>query len=303
MKKTWGSSIIFLIILAVALVLIELNLSRVENSYTLKKDCLENNLNQVDLIVLGSSQAYYDIAPELFSKNGCNLANSNQDFYYDHQILSKYLDRLSGLKYAVISVSYFSLEFDLNNTEEYWRKYFYQRFLDIPPERSNALDLRNYSLIAAYRPETARKVLLPFYRTNLTLNNTASGWFRAPVSRGLPTDNAGSKRVKVHDSYMRSSLITANQQLLEQMIMKLKEKDIKVVLVTLPVSDNYFASINQGKYRRMQKVISEISNEYQIRYLDYFQDTRFKGEDFTDGSDHLDEPSALRFSEILFRDI
>lgn len=301
MKKQFKNSVLFLIILLSIFIVIEWYLATVKNSYILKRSCLEKDPKEIEMIVLGSSQVYYDIDPERFSKYSCNLANSNQDFYYDSQILAKHLNQLKNLKYAVIGVAYFSFEFDLNNTEEYWRKYFYKRFWDIPPQKET-WDLRSYSLIAAYQPENVRKIILPFYRMDLTVNNTNTGWFKAPKNTEVKED-AGFKRANIHKGYMKESLTLKNKQLLEGMIEDLQKRGVKVILVTPPVSKDYFTAIDSGKYQRMQDAISQITEKYQVKYLNYFRDERFKKEDFTDGSDHLDQESANRFSQILLQSI
>ena len=147
------------ILIISSLIFLEYQLAQIPNSYTLKKDCIENNLSQVDILILGSSQAYWSINPQPLSPHPCNLANSNQDLYYDYKLLDKYIDKLSHLKLVIISVSYFSLEFRLQNTDESWRKYFYQHFYDIPTN-DNIFNIKNYSLIADYTPEKALEIII-----------------------------------------------------------------------------------------------------------------------------------------------
>lgn len=282
---------------------IEFRLMKVKNSYTLKKTCLEDNINQTDLIILGSSQFYYDIDSKILSEHSCNLANSNQDFYYDNQIVLKYLDKMPNLKTAIIGVSYFSFEFDLTNTEEYWRKYFYQRFWQIYPRTQSNFDIRNYSLLAAYSPQTARKIILPFFHVNLLNNVTQYGWFTGQNNNAKVNENTAAEDARVHTGYMKNNLIPINQGLLENTITNLQAKHVKVVLVSIPVSSVYFSAIDQTKYQLMQQTVLEIAQKYHLQYLNYSQNEKFNSNNFVDRSNHLDEQDASKFSYILKGDI
>lgn len=303
MKQSFRNFSLFILILAVTFLGIEFRLSKVKNSYVLKRVCLEDNISRINLVVLGSSQVYYGIDPKILSEYSCNLANSNQDFYYDNQIALKYIDKMPNLKTVVIGVSYFSFEFDLTNTEEYWRKYFYQRFWQIYPRKQSNFDIRNYSLIAAYSPQTARKIIIPLFNINLIDNVTRSGWYTGQKNNISSYKDVGFNDAHAHTDYMRSDLVSINKMLLEDTITNLQARYIQVILVTPPVSDAYFTAVDPKKYQLMQNTVLEITQKYQLQYLNYFQDERFNNNDFTDGSNHLNEQNAMKFSYILKGDI
>ncbi len=310
MYRTTGSPIFFikrlLLFLTVPVILVlilEYNLASVSNSYTLKRNCIEKDPAKVEMIILGSSQAHYDINPAAFFKNSCNLANSNQDIYYDHAILSKYINMMPNLKVAFIGISYFSLEFSLENTNEYWRKFFYQRFFDIPPAKPDPLDPRNYSLVASYDPETIRTLAMSGFRNNLLEYNTSVGWYDFPKIKRSQEKNAGQKNAQKHTSFMRPALIPKNTALLEDTISKLQSHGVKVVLITFPATASYYSSVDPVKYENLQKTVGKISEKLQIPYLNYLKDQRFNTDDFADNSDHLNETGSAKFIEIIKQDL
>ncbi|HEX2396054.1 MAG TPA: hypothetical protein VHI78_11965, partial [Bacteroidales bacterium] len=104
----------FLIILG----FIELQLRKIPNSYAKKRQFFENSLGRINVLVLGSSQSLYDINPDYFNYIGFNLSDVNQSLYYDAEITLKFIDRMPSLKCVVLSVSYFSLWYQISDDEE-----------------------------------------------------------------------------------------------------------------------------------------------------------------------------------------
>ncbi|MBX4205986.1 hypothetical protein KW795_02205 [Candidatus Microgenomates bacterium] len=303
MKEFIVKSFLFCFIFLSLLLIIEKGLSTIPNSYSLKRNCVEQNINNVELLVFGSSEANYDINPELFGINGCNLANSNQDLYLDSQILDKYINRASNLKTVVIPVSYFSLEYRIENTEESWRKFFYYRFWDLTVNPKDRLDVKNFSLIALYTPENSRKYIFKGFKVNLTDNNTNKGWLNAKSEKANIEGISGKENANRHTVYMKDNLFDQNIYVLLGMIEKLKKRNVNIVLVTLPVSLEYYQNINQEKYSKMINKVKEISKDKKVPYLNYFQDKRFSKDDFIDNADHLNGTNAERFTRILKTDL
>ncbi len=252
---------------------------------------------------MGSSQLYYSIDPSVISRHSCNLANSNQDLFYDNQIFKKYEDKLPNLKTVIIGISYFTFEFQLSNTEEYWRQFFYERYLQMPSEDNNILNIKKYSLIALYGNQNSFDYLLKNFNVNLVENISSQGWFMAPINVSPFDHTLGQENAKRHTGYMKDDLTSKNIELLDKIIELAQSRKIKVVLVTTPTLESYYNSIDQHKYQKMQSNIISILNKYNIVYLNYFKDQRFNESDFTDYSDHLNQKSAERFSEILKKDL
>ena len=99
----------FLIPLLVLVGYFEFRLNEVTNSFNFKRRHLEDQLDSIQLLVLGSSQATYGIDPDYFSVRAYNLSNPSQSIYYDTRLTLSYLSRLPQLEYVVIPISYFSL--------------------------------------------------------------------------------------------------------------------------------------------------------------------------------------------------
>ena len=116
------------------------------NQYVVKKSLLESASEEVEILTLGSSHGYRGILPELLGRRAFNLAATSQSIYYDVELAIKYLPNLPRLTTVVLPVSYFSLEYQLDQGAERWRCYYYYTFYSIPHRsRDMADDLRNFS--------------------------------------------------------------------------------------------------------------------------------------------------------------
>jgi hypothetical protein len=78
------------------------------------------NLKNVELIVSGLSYSMYGIDTDHFNKSSFNFSISNQDLFYDYNIV-KYLsenhsDKFKSIKYLIIGISYYSFGYDLSKT-------------------------------------------------------------------------------------------------------------------------------------------------------------------------------------------
>jgi hypothetical protein len=67
------------------------------NSFSVKKALLERQAQDVEVLVLGSSHAYFDVLPELLGRPAFNLADVSQSLFYDRALLKKYLGRMPSL--------------------------------------------------------------------------------------------------------------------------------------------------------------------------------------------------------------
>ncbi len=83
---------------------------------------LENNINKIQTLVLGSSHGHYAFLPK--EETEFNLSIRSQDLYYSYKLYQKYASKLSNLKNIILFYSVFSPGFEIEKTSN--------RFLCIP---------------------------------------------------------------------------------------------------------------------------------------------------------------------------
>ena len=148
------------LLLLTAFVEYKVRQSSVPNNYTAKRAIVEKNIGTTQVFVSGSSHAYYGILAKRLGVPAINLAYFSQDVYYDTRILLKYLPQAAETKLVIVPISYFTLEYKLEqNLESSNRVNFYTRLWEIPPEKDK-FDLAQYSSIALFGFQPARNFAL-----------------------------------------------------------------------------------------------------------------------------------------------
>jgi hypothetical protein len=283
---------------------VEVILYRTPNTYSYKRERFEAQLHGIEVLVLGSSQPLFGINPGYFSRPGFNLANVSQTLYYDKMLTMKYLDRLPKLNLVLIPVSYFSLNYQLYDTKERWRDYYYRTFWDIHYPELPWFDLRDVSRIALYSPTEVVRLFKNGFRTDFAENLLPNGHLAvAPVSVNEKiSEAAGRERVKMHDATRHPRRFVQIAADLEELVAQLTRRGIAVAFLTTPVLPTYARYCNPQALGRNRAVINRLCRTYGCRYYDYFTDRRFPPAEFSD-NDHLNAAGAARFSQIINRDI
>ncbi|MEI8133278.1 MAG: SGNH/GDSL hydrolase family protein [Leptolinea sp.] len=303
MKKFAIRLILLVLPFAISFVLLDRALENVyPNSYKLKRVNLEKNLNVIEVLVLGDSWAWNDINPDYFQVKGYNLANPVQDLYYDQQLLYKYLDHLPNLKVVLQPLSYHILQSNqMLNGRNYRVCMTLREFSILPQDLEDLFRYRFCSLLTKEGDTPFSSIL--YWEKNLKNYDLPStvqenGWGRNDaVLQDTSLEGAG-KRVLALDKAMDPTLMEGNIQRLLATNQKLKNRGVKLVLLTLPVTKEFYTNINLKKYNAVQKQILQLSKQNNIPYYDYIQDSRFSDEDFYN-YDHMNPRGAEKISRIL----
>lgn len=303
MKKLFFKLLLFSPIL-LFLIYLEYNLSGIQNSYSYKRNCLEKQIDSIEVLVLGSSQTAYGVNPIYFSKKGYNLANISQTLYYDAQLTLKYIDRMPNLKKVVITISYFSFGEQIHDGVEAWRDYCYYQFWDIKYPEIQNLDLGKYSKIFLYTPKLSFLYFTQNFNVNLIEGLHQNGYlFNDTTLNELNiSDQLGYQRVRAHNLAFNENRITENKTDLEILVNELNKRNIIPVIITPPVYVTYSKYTNKENLKRNQETVRSICERYQCKYFNYFTDERFVKSDFYD-NDHLNFIGASKFSKIINNEI
>ena len=285
-------------------------LNHVPDSHSIKHANLLKLEPEIDTLVLGASASFWDIAPRELDGNAYNLGNVAQTLYYDDALLTKALPRLPKLKRVILSVTYVSLFFQLHDTDEETRQYYYWHRWHIPPPRvQDRLDPKLFSLVALRTPGFAassfKDALMrrvhggEFATAPFDSVIDAYGW--SPQPAGNPKDlqvEAVNKKLFYHHRLMHLSDEDANAAALEHIISLTQSRGIELVLVVPPVYAEYAKGMKPEYWQRTQERLLELSRRQGVRYLNFLEAPDLSAEDFLD-ADHLNANGALEFTRML----
>jgi hypothetical protein len=278
------------------------------NQYSAKKELLRRQLPETELLVLGSSHAYYGLMPGMLGKRAFNLSATGQSLFYDQALLMKYMDQMPHLKLVVVPVSYFALRFQLDEGLERWRCCYYKNVYGLPHRRwLMNWHLRNYSAFFLCGNSRMQKKLLLGNAPDLIGDyDSWGGWTNRPPARAhLSASNrqdhliqSAREALKRHNQRVSPQVFSDNTNLLVRLVEETRRRQIDVLFLTLPVTSYYRDGMDAGFYAQMQTALRQVTAEPGVAYRDYTSDARFTRDDFEDG-DHLNLAGAQKFSRIL----
>lgn len=294
----------FTLIPLLCLIFCEIEIRKIPNNYSYKKNYITNNGENIETLVLGSSHAHCAINPEYISHNSFSLASSGQTLYLDNLLLNKYSPNLKNLKHIIVSISYFSLSKIQNTGAEAIIKYDFLRYHDLGNELINRFDLKKYLITYNKGLVLTVKSIINYRiynKDNITGNN-----FGAEISNNNIRDLDYLKKdaPKASKQHENNSLdFRENIKHLNKIINYAKNKKIKVFFVITPFTDFYFNQLNPVKVKKIITTLDSLAKaNNNVESLNYAQDERFTYQYFKN-SDHLNLAGQKKFSKILAGDI
>lgn len=128
MKRFLRNITFFVLPLLILAVVMEFVGEAIPNSYTYKREYIEQHGAEIRTLILGSSNAYDGLNPSVLP-NAFNLSNSSQTLEDDYRLLAKYIDSMDSLRTVIIGLGYHSL----GATTEDNRRTYYTIYMDLYP--------------------------------------------------------------------------------------------------------------------------------------------------------------------------
>jgi hypothetical protein len=292
----------------IVLVYVEYGLNHLDTHYLKKRIDLEKQLSSIEILSLGSSNAYFGINPSQFSCPGFNLAFNAQSMYYDLAFVEKYINSMPKLKVVILPAIFFTTGSELLGTSQDWRIYFYKQYFALPNETQKnnmtanikrALDSRNYSKIALYA-DTIYGHIKDSFTGHVDYVPEKNGWYDPKeVPKMNPTSNAGLDAARAHSAIFNITTADSNIENWEKIIEILKKRNIEVLIVRLPEDKSYHENLDNNKSRVFTSKIQDFADKKVVIFADYSKNKLFTTEDFTVMPDHLNHDGAIKFSELL----
>jgi len=281
---------------------IEVLIRHIPNDYSYKREYLDRNAAEVEILFLGSSHAYRDINPVYIDAVGFNGAYVSQTLEYDYKILEKYEDDWSSLKYIIVSVSYFSLFNKQEKQLEAWRIKNYSIYYSM----WTTYNIADYFELLSNRLDINCERIYSYYwlgQTNIT--STPLGWgMRNSLNAGVDLVEDGKATAKRHTAN-GDVYFDENVGILKSIIAFADKRNVQVIFYTPPAYKTYIENLDETQLSRTISTMEMLAYSYpNVIYKNYLTSDLLGQEDFYD-ADHLNEIGAKKFTleiERLIRD-
>lgn len=296
MKKFIKILILFSIPILIGMISFELLLRDIPNDYSFKKNYLNTNSNNIEVLFLGSSHIYFGINPEYISRKSFNGAHISQSLNWDLAILEKYKDRWENLKYIIIPIDYFSMYSILEGGIENWRVKNYSIYYDISTY-GNYWD--GFEIFNGKLPSNILRALsyLFKWKSDITCNKLGFGTaYKSKDSKDLiETGKTASKRHTI-ELEKNQPIFSKNIQTINSMIEFANSRDIKIIFITCPAYSSYRENLNPIQLDNSVNIIKKLSEQnINSVYYNFLTDKTFIANDYYD-ADHLNEIGAKKLT-------
>lgn len=283
------------------LIILELGLRMIPSDYKLQKKYLDAHSNEIETLILGSSQTFCGIDPKYFASKTYNAGYLVQTLDLDFLIINKYKDNFKSLKTIVLPISYFSLFSNLSFTHESWRikKYVIYSDLGMCEKLFKNFELSNQNIkVSILR-------LNDYYiKKNDPLYSDSLGWattFKSEYAKDLIETGKTTALLHRFDLDIEDVQIATkeNEVLLKQFMEWSENKNIKIILLTPPAFVTYRNNLNAEQLNLTIETANNIASKYNnCKYYNLIDDSNFTAVDFYDAN-HLSEIGAEKLSNII----
>ncbi len=229
----------------------------IPNSYTYKREYMEQQGGQIKTLILGSSNAYDGLNPSVLP-HAFNLSNSSQTLEDDYRLLAKYIDSMDSLQTVIVGLGYHSL----GATTEDNRRTYYTIYMDLYPR----WPISKYSFEVC-NPEMLVKKIIKYavsrdvtrcdslgQRVGHTLEAAQSGaeWWNKDVLSLVEND-----RMVVGKWSM---VIEENTRYLKAIVDLCNTHNVKPVIVQMPVMEEYKRMLPVEQVALMEDVLQSLDS-------------------------------------------
>ena len=299
MKSFLYKVIWFLIPVFLLSVAMEYSVRQLDNTYKLKKQYLDQHADEIEVLVLGSSHAFYNVNPEYISRKSFNAGAVSQSFDLDLAILEKYENELTNLKTIVLPVSYFTFYGTLKDSPEKWRLKDYVLYYDLDVSTG----LKDHFEVISIKPKNnLRKLYKAFKNGQQPLNCSELGWGTNYTTRGSINLETSGKEAALRHS--ESSIFSEESKLkfntayndLKSIVEWSERKGVRILLFIPPGYSTYTSNLNADQLNQIETSINALAKTYSnCKALDFLKDSSFIENDFYD-ADHLNHQGAHKLT-------
>ena len=249
-----------IILMAVAM---ELLVEQIPNSYTYKRQYMEQHASEIQTLVLGSSYAYDGIDTE-YLPHAFNLANSSQCFEDDYRLLQRYIVDMDSLQTVLLPLSYSSLQMVSSSN----RRGYYTIYMDLYPR----WPISKYSFECFNLELMTKKIIKHTLREDVVRCDSLGQRIGHTLDT-RPTDWQDTEALIANDRFVGPAAqpyIEENTYWLRRIALECQVIGVEFYIVKMPALQDYRDAMPPEQVDAMNQAIEFIASKFDcVRVLDY----------------------------------
>jgi len=276
---------------------------KIPSAYPILEAQLENESEAIETLILGSSQMMSGINAEWLDSKSINLASGSQHHDTDFKLLKGLVNRLPALKTVVLEVSYSHFELP-HQGKDFWKNNLFYHYYDVncferPAYfKDDLIYLSNVKVFSKQLKEYYIDKNRPYDFNAYGFNFADSyGQFEKVHFNQEVIDQMKSFKINTQENL---NLYKANVTLFLEMLDYLREKELNVVICTVPMYKTYLEKRIPGILNRRNLTLEAIISKYpNVTLLDKEESGAvYNTKEFWNQS-HLSPLGAKRFTSEL----
>lgn len=298
--------------------------SNYDYNYLLKS--LEKAVHKdIDTIVVGNSYPLTGIDVNLLDSKCVSLALSSQDLYYSYKLAQLAINNNENIKRCIIGAGYYLVNHDLSRSKsEDARSRVKNVYYPILMDKHNSEQVDNIEILnlrSILSDSTIDYIFdltfLDAYFKDLIFRDN-NGYFNLNFDRKINNMlgkvklsdlkeeekyQLGRCRADQHNKLSKYTNTTDEYNHVFNEFMKfLNNKNIEPILVVFPSTKYYNKFLNKNYEESFYTIVSEISEKFEIKIIDFSKNDIFEESDFID-FDHMSEVGAIKITKKLKKSI
>lgn len=292
---------LFLLIPIICVFLIlEIILHNKPNSFNQKAKFLNENIENIEVLFLGSSHTQDGINPAYMTLKSANLGYGNQDYQMDSALISNYIEKMPNLKYVISEVDY--IDFYKKREPDYFRYPWYEKYYgfklgNYPIYKKWSLYLSNpdffnnyiknglfneqYINVYGFRDEEAKDKFYDLKYDSLKINKNEKF-----ALEEIPFDSISKERYN------------ANVSRLDFIESLAKKRRIIYIRVSFPMYKKYYEELGDSKsYKTWKDYLNKEKSKGKIVW-DFEKNREFYVNEFSNPS-HLNNKGAKKLTQFI----
>lgn len=280
-------------------------IKHMENEYSYKHQYMNEHKDDISILILGHSHSSFGVNPHLLD-SAFNLAQGARPLYYDVQLATEWIPKMSNLKIVIISHGYdfpwgfFNLHCFFGGD---WKReivYMYYRYMNIPFVETPYDYLLQTALFSdhfAYENFTDEPMGIDTY------DSLGFVWNGKTIHESENWQQDDTVHIKdIGEDHLYRYVQEYTRQMTE-ISNVCYENNVRFVMVTTPCYESYLQQTNTKGMQTLYDIVDSVRLYSPVEYYNYIADEEFRSDTFYYDCSHLNYYGAEKFTLRLKKDL